>query len=335
MNLHWHSETFCYAWGPHQPTLRLPSGSAVAVACPDADNGLADGSDLPRHRRQVPSSATFLEANPLAGPIYVEGVTERDSLAVELQAIELTRDYGLTLLAPDHGLLSRTEALGMQPAAGESIPRHLYRWRIDVPNGLAEVANPLGCDQLRIPLQPTLGCLGVCPPRGQVESSLCAGVYGGNLDLPLLRPGATIWLPVYEPGGLLMLGDIHAAQGPGEIVGGGIETSGVVYIAVRRIPNRPTPAPRLLVDGKLFAVATASDLRTAVSTAYARLLDWLAADLGLNRWDAYQLVSQAGHFELGGIAIAPHVTAAAGLPVDLLPDHSRQELKQWQSSAGE
>lgn len=323
-------EKFYYTWGPHSPALRVANGATLRITCPDADNGLADGSLLPCEQRQVSTGAPLFEGNPLAGPIYVEGLTSHDSLAVDLQAIELTRDYGLTLLAPAHGMLSRDEALGAQAATvQESVPRHMFRWRLNPKRGVAELINPLGNEPLTVPLRPMVGSIGVCPPWGQRSSSLFAGNYGGNLDLSLVKPGATLLLPVHEIGALLLLGDIHAAQGPGEIVGGGIETCGDVTIAVRRIADRPIPAPRLLVDEKLFAIATGGDLGSAVRTAYSRLLDWLACELELNRWDAYQLMSQAGELEMGGLAIASNLTVAAGLPIDLLPVRCREELQRW------
>ena len=45
------------------------------------------------------------------------------------------------------------------------------------------------------------------------------------MDYRLFGPGTTAWFPVSVPGALFYLGDGHACQGDGEIVGTGIETS--------------------------------------------------------------------------------------------------------------
>jgi acetamidase/formamidase len=302
----------------------------IRITCPDADNGLADGTSLPRERRQPSLGAPLFEGNPLAGPIFVEGLTLHDTLVVTLNSIELTRNYGITLIAPAHGMLSRDELFGPKAATiEEAVPRHMYRWRLDTNRCVAELENPLGTESISTPLRPMLGSIGVCPSWGQSLSSLLAGVYGGNLDLPLIKPGATLFLPVYEPGGMLLLGDVHAAQGAGEIVGGGIETSGVVTITVRHQAKRTIPAPRLIVDGNIFAIATEGDLRIAVNSAYSRLLDCLTSDLHVNRWDAYQLLSHAGIVELGGLSIASNLTVAAGLPIEQLPARCQEELLKW------
>lgn len=330
------SDRFYYSWGPHTPSLRVESGAIVRVVCPDSDSCLADGTALPSERRQAAEGTELFAGNPLAGPIYVEGATPNDCLAIDVVGIELDRTQGATLLAPNHGLLSHDQLLGANSkSADEQVPKHLYQWRIDSQRQVAEMVNPLGGEPLTVPLRPMIGCLGVCPTWGQSIASLFAGAFGGNLDLPLVEKGATIFLPVFHAGGLVMVGDIHAAQGAGEIVGGAIETSGVATLRFRRIAGRAIPAPRLIAGGNIYAVATEGDLRLAVSTAYARLLEWLANEFALPRWDAYQLLSQAGVLEVGGLSVASCLTVAAGLSIDLLPTACREEIGSWTASAGQ
>lgn len=330
MSISFLAERFYYTWGPHDPALSVPSGATVCVACPDADNGQADGAPLPANRRQTSDRFATFEGNPLAGPIHVHGLTASDALAIDLRDIALDRSYGLTLQAPAHGALSRDEILGSQAAStDEGVARHLFRWRLDQQRGLAELDPPFGSEPLCVPLRPMLGCVGVAPQWGQSLASLFAGPHGGNLDLPLLKRGATLLLPVFYAGGGLLLGDVHAAQGAGEIVGGGIETSGVVTLTLRRVAGRPLGAPRVLVDDALYAVATGGDLRSAVTTAYSRLLEWLVNEFSLQRWDALQIVSQAGRIEIGGMSVPSNFSVAAGIAVDLLPPRCRQELDRW------
>ncbi len=321
------SERFYYTWGPHPPSLRIESGETVRIICPDSDSGLADGTPLPPERRQPAQGTELFAGNPLAGPIHVSSATKRDSLAVTIDGIELDRQNGATLLAPAHGLLSQDFVLGSCAADNrESVPNHLYQWRLDPEQRKAHLENPLGSHRISVPLRPMIGCLGVCPTWGQAISSLFAGPFGGNLDLPLIESGATVLLPVLHDGGLLFVGDLHAAQGAGEIVGGGIETSGIVMLTVRLLRDHAISSPRILAGGRIYTVATDGDLRTAVCTAYSRLIDWLAVDLMMSRWDAYQLVSQASVLEMGGLSVPNCLTVAAGLPLELLPQDCRKAL---------
>jgi amidase len=330
------SPQFKYTWGPHDVALHVESGATLSIICPDSDNGLADASALSPAQRQQSTGTPLFEGNPLAGPIAIHGLEPGDCLAVEVKEIQLDRTQGATLLAPDHGLLSRRAFLGAEPTnPRELVPRHLYQWQIDLHQRIARAANPLGDHPLVVPLRPMIGSFGVCPRAGGEISSLLAGDFGGNLDLPLIAPGATVLLPVFASGGGLLLGDLHAAQGAGEIVGGGIETSGVVSISLRKLANRAITAPRVIADNRIFAVATAHDLRVAISTAYSRLLDWLAQELQMHRADSYQLISQAGVLELGGIINQNCQTVAAGIAVRDLPQPCQQELARWLGSAGE
>ncbi|MDC0935290.1 acetamidase/formamidase family protein [Pirellulales bacterium] len=329
------SERFQYTYGPHEPTLRIDSGETIEVVCPDADNRLADGSLLSAEQRQRPEGAPLFEGNPLAGPIYVADVCPTDCLAVDILAIDLDEPEGVTLLAPRHGLLSAEELTPDSDGSASEAPRHMYRWRIDQQAKVAEMENPLGGEHLSVPLRPMIGSLGVCPAWGQHISSLFAGDFGGNLDLPIIEAGATVILPVIHPGGMLFLGDLHAAQGHGEIVGGGIEVSGKVTIRVRKISDNVIPAPRILSRNRMSAVATAGDLRLAISLAYSRLLAWIASSDRINRWDAYQLVSQAGIVEIGGLVVRSCFNVAAGISLELLPTALQQEINGWRGSAAQ
>ena len=326
--LEFFSRRFHYTFGPHAPMLRIAAGTALRVTCPDSDNELSDGTLLSPDQRQADVAGLF-EGNPMAGPIYVEGAAAGDCLAVRIDEIELDRATGQTGLAPSHGLLPAELLLKNTPTA-TSVPRHLYRWRIDAASGTATVANPLGPHPITVPLNPFVGCIGVCPPWGQAISTLLCGAFGGNMDIPACRAGATIYLPVFVDGALLMMGDIHAAQGHGEIIGGGIETSGKIQCTITAIKGGTIPAPRLRDDSHLTAIGVAGELRAAVQEAYAHLLDWLTEGFGLNRWDGYHLISQTGSLMIGGLGMPPHAVAAR-IPLAVLPPAIRA-LSGWRAS---
>lgn len=315
---HFVSSRFWYTFGPHAPTLRVRPGARLRVVCPDSDNEWSDGTVLPPDQRQQDEAGGLFEANPMAGPIEVEGATAGDSIAVQIESIELDRTKGQTGLAYAHGLLSADQLIDRAGVeSGRRIPSHLYQWKIDPAAGVATVVNPLGDRPVRVPLDPFVGCIGVCPAWGQAISTLYSGVHGGNMDIPLIRPGTTIELPVFHTGALLMMGDIHAAQGHGEIIGGAIETSGKIDCTIELMRGRSIPSPRLRDKRQLSAIGIGGELRQTVQLAYAHLLDWMVEEFKFNRWDGYNLISQAGSITLGGMG-GPVYAVAASIPTLLL-----------------
>jgi len=326
------SQPFHYTYGPHAPVLRVKSGDTIEVLCPSGDNRMADGSPIKPEHRQQSTGAPLFEGNPLAGPICVDGLGVGDSLAIEIFDVTIQGEQGLTLLAPRHGLLTSEE---LTDATDAEVPEQMYQWQIDQSRKTAEMVNPLGPDYISVPLRPMVGSIGVCPSSGQHISSLFAGDFGGNLDLSIVRSGATIILPVFHEGGLLYLGDLHAAQGHGEIVGGAIEVSGRVQLRVLKVASHAVSAPLVFSEDCIYAVATDGDVRHAISLAYSRLLHWLTNTLGMNRWDTYQLLSQVGTLELGGIVVRPCFTVAACIARQRLPQNKQSEVEEWIGSVGQ
>lgn len=319
---------YSYTFGHPVPSVELRPGDRVTIACPDSDNFRADGTPLP-HDRTVAAGGGLVSdpfpGNPVAGPIRIAGTQPGDALAVCIEAIDLDRPTGRTLLAPGHGLIPPPLLTIDLPSP--DVPRHMYQWNIDLAQRVARLSNPLGPPgDVVVPLRPFLGCIGVGPAHGQQISSLYAGPHGGNMDLPCFGPGALAILPIYADGAGLALGDVHAAQGHGEIVGGGIETSAKVTVSVHRLPSDELACVRAIDATRVYAVATDGDLRQAIQHANANLLRWLDRWLGMNRFDTYQLLSQCGELILGNCVTSPY-TAAAALAIDALPRrvHDRVE----------
>jgi acetamidase/formamidase len=318
---------FCFTLGPHPPVAKLRAGERVKVACPDSDGFDATGRPIaPELLHGSRGGSAAFPGNPLAGPFDIEHLRAGDTLAVRIESIHLDRPTGRTLLAPGHGLVP-THLLVDDPARTPS--RHMYEWVIDTTARVARLTNPLGRDlDLVVPLSPFVGCIGTCPRYAQEISTLYAGPHGGNMDLPFLASGAMLLLPAFADGGLLGLGDIHAAQGHGEIVGGGVETSGEITFSCIPLPGDGLEFPRAIAADRLYAVGSDGDLRHAVQVANANLLHWLDRWLGMNRFDAYQLLSQCGGLTLGNGVTAPY-SAGASIEIAALPARARGLVRQF------
>jgi acetamidase/formamidase len=118
-------------------------------------------------------------------------------------------------------------------------------------------------------------------------------VFGGNMDNRDLVGGTTLYLPVFNPGALLSIGDGHAAQGYGEVCLSAIETSlrGEIQVVLHK--NKPLKQPRAETPTHYMTMGLHTDLDEAAKIATAEMLDWIVELKGLSRDDAYMLASSA------------------------------------------
>jgi len=104
--------------------------------------------------------------------------------------------------------------------------RYDSEWKLDRDKGLARLAHPSErMKDYTVPVKPMLGCIGTAPPANQAIRALDVGPFGGNMDYNQMVEGATLYLPVFQPGAMLFLGDGHAVMGDGEVTFAAVETS--------------------------------------------------------------------------------------------------------------
>ena len=127
------------------------------------------------------------------------------------------------------------------------------------------------------PLRAMLGCLGTAPARKEAATST-PGPFGGNMDYAGLNAGVKVTLPVNEPGALLFLGDGHARQGEGEVVGTGVETSMDVEFTVDLVKKKTIGWPRLENDTYIMVLGSERPLLQAFQHATTDMHRWLVTD---------------------------------------------------------
>lgn len=184
--------------------------------------------------------------------------------------------------------------------------RDLLRWALDLEASTARLAEAEedrlpGLRDLVLPLQPMLGCLGVAPANGEAIWTATSGPHGGNMDYRGYVAGITAYFPVFVEGALIHLGDGHAVQGDGEIVGTGIETSFDVRFRVRLLKGKTLGWPRGETEKVLFTVGNARPLDQAVQHATTEMLRWLQDDYGLTAEEASTLLGQVVAYDLGNM----------------------------------
>lgn len=285
--------------GPYEPVLKIQPGDTVATTTVDAR-----GFD--QHRENVTP-----RGNPQTGPFYVEGAEPGDTLVLKLDKIQPNRRYGFCG--------SAVAANVVDPDYVRELPTEpMAEWDVDVEQGTATLLSPeskLG--QLTIPLEPMLGCFGVAPTRKQAIFNATSAEHGGNMDYRGFVAGVTVYLPVFEPGALVYVGDGHAAQGDGEIVGSGIEISMDVEFTVDLQKGKTIGWPHGEKDDYIFTVGNARPLDQAVQHATTEMLRWLQADYGLDALGANLLLAQCVRYDLGNI-FDPAYTMVCKVPKEYL-----------------
>lgn len=286
--------------GTLPPALRIASGDTVITETIDAVGFDKDGTQRARG------------PNPMNGPIHVEGAAPGDALRVDIVRMTPVSDTGWTRAA--------LAANVVEPEAVRALPpRDRATWLIDRQALTTRLESPpKGLEYFTLPLEPMIGCFGVAPSLGQAISAVTSGEYGGNMDYRLFRPGTSVWFPVATEGALFFVGDCHAAQGDGEIVGTGIETCFEVELTLSVEKNRKLVWPRGETAEDIFTVGNARPLDQALQHATTEMLNWLGQDYGLDPVAASHLLGQVVRYDVGNV-FDPAYTMACRVAKKWLP----------------
>ncbi len=223
-----------------------------------------------------------LKVNPAAGPVFIAGASPGDDLVVEILDIRL-QSYGFVRVLAGAGVLQTGIA-----------PDGVLMARID---GERVV---LG-ERMRLPLRPMVGVIGTAPADGVIYTA-APGPQGSNIDVNAVTVGARVHLPVHVPGALLAIGDVHASMGDGEVSGTGVEIAGEVTVRVELVPGAAPARPWIETAEAWITTGSGPTLEDAVEMAVEELTHLLMGRFGLNRTEAFLLVSARGDVRIGQCA---------------------------------
>ncbi|HUS05346.1 MAG TPA: acetamidase/formamidase family protein [Bryobacteraceae bacterium] len=285
------------------PVLRIQPGDTV-----DTKTWDAVGQDQKGVAR-VANPYTYPELrNALNGPFYVEGAAYGDTLEIHLDKVALNRNWGYTTyrLIPsflDPRTVENLYRNSFEKGAVRPERDNLVKWDLDLASGMATARMPSASPaQLRFPVKPMLGCIGVAPPGEESHSSGTSGAWGGNMDYNDVVEGATLLLPVFHPGAYFFIGDGHALQGDGEGLGMGIETSMDVRFTVKVRKNQRLSMPRLINDEYIISIASQpeynSNLDLALQRANSDMISWLTSEYGFTPQQAHLLLGVAAQHKI-------------------------------------
>ena len=317
--------------------------------------------------------------HPMTGPVSVNGANRGDVIEVEIVDIE-PDEYGYTVIAPGFGFLrdvftepyivnwrlTRNGAVS-DGMPGVTIPYEAFPGSIGVMPGEEEldkilkreadlagaggvVLTPSGPGALPADLCGEGGtqedrCLRTIPPREN----------GGNMDVQQQQVGTRMLFPCFIDGCGLFVGDVHYAQGDGEVSGTAIEMGAVTTLRVVEIHEgmgeklampatkgndqiidmEPTryyqtvgiplkgageipPSHQYLSGTKIDNLENLNeDLTLAARHALLQMIDYIVDEHGLTKEQAYVLSSVAVDLRIGQVVDVPNyvVTATLNLSV--------------------
>jgi acetamidase/formamidase len=305
---HLHAEAVHCRWNRAIPaTLEIDPGDTVVFETPEITKGQLNAGSTSEALRAL----DFDPIHQISGPIAVRGAEPGDTLVVEIVNV-VPKSWGWTGVIPGFGLLAQDDAF-QEP--------YLHLW--DLSNGKTAQFKP----GIVIPFEPFCGVMGVAPGDDGELSTIPPRRNGGNLDIRQLVKGATVLFPVLAPGALFSTGDVHAAQGDGEVCGSGIECEATVTLRFNLMKGHQMQELAFRMPGAMTAswntagwmgvTAHGPDLFAASQQAIRYMIEYLGRAHGLTPAEAYVLCSACVDLRISEIVDAPNWIVSALLPLGI------------------
>jgi len=273
----------------HPPVLRVQQGEPFVMETNDRF-ATYEGP------RSSPEAMEILTT--MAGPVYIEGVQPGDTLKVEVLDVTLPLDYGWIGATPGRGPL------------GDRIPA-FRKARVQITSE-GVVFN----DRVTMPLRPMIGRLGVAPQEGTKRSN-DRGAFGGSMGNTQITKGSTVYLPVFHAGGLLTIGDCHAAMGDGETTASAVECAFDATFRVTIEERFSVSRPVVATATEVMTTGEGETMEAARNMAVQGMADLLADTLKLDGTEAAMLIACAADVRMG-LAGNPPYTIRVAVPKTVL-----------------
>jgi acetamidase/formamidase len=298
-------DTFHYKWSKsHKPVLNIKPGDRVHFEINEVLSGQISEKSTAQDLVKLDDSKLY----PLAGPVYVEGAKPGDALVVNIESVD-PASWGWTGISPGLGLLE------------EFTKAEIFIWNLRAKRYAKFVNN------IRVPLNPFCGVLGVAPQEEGYFDVMPPGRHAGNLDIRHLVAGSQLLIPIWNEGALFSVGDEHAAQGDGEVCVSAIECPGEVTLSFDLKKGAHLESP-CYYSKPLFGAPTKSgyfgttgiapDLMQATKQSVRNMINYLSEILGLTREQAYMLCSVAAELRIHEIVDQPNWVVGTMISRDLI-----------------
>lgn len=277
-----------------EPALHVEPGESFTVEVWDSfkeqlfDHGLGefDAADVPTMNTPPPG----FDANPVSGPVYVEGVEPGDTVAVHVERIEPERGYTTTLegfgnLAGKDGWetcrTNRAHEVTFEPGPSGTLTDGTAHLELD---GRAWEWD----------LNPHVGTIATAPGRTVQDPLTTQGPWGGNMDVRDLQQGSTVCLTSFTEGGQLFVGDVHASQSDSEYTGFAVETRATLTLSVEVVDHDVPGVFRIETDDSIIHVDSAKNAgspHAALDGCFEATMAELIEEHGFSEREAYVQMS--------------------------------------------
>lgn len=287
------SEHVVFRFSPDlTPALHISDSDIVRIETRDCFN-----EQIKSQSDEISAEIDIDRANPVTGPIFVDGLEPGDGLALEILEI----------------ILNPKVVTGLMPGIG-ILANHYLKQQTRVGFIEGEWVQIYGVE---IPARPMIGTIGTAPKSACVPS-LMMGNHGGNMDHPVAKVGSIIFLPVEVPGGLFALGDLHAAMGDGEITALSAEGSGWVVLRAHIMKAFPIKRPYFRTLEGWTTTGHDSSLSQAIANACADMVCLLLEEYELNKDDCVMTIGLCGDVRISQCAGVPGMGYSARCSVPFL-----------------
>ncbi len=282
--------------------IKVPSGSVIEAFTHEATGG----------QFSIDSTVDDLESvdmdrvHTLTGPIYVDDAEVGDLLAVELLEFE-PGDWGWTGMIPYFGFL------------GDENQATVFKtYKLNKKANLVHFA-----DGIDIPMKPFAGVMGVAPDTDEMLTTIPPRANGGNMDDPNIGAGTTVYFPVFVEGALFSIGDTHAVQGMGEVVGTAVEAPMRILFRVSVIKDRDIEEPQYETDDYYATTGFGTTIDEAALKATRYMIKHIEDTYGLSWAEAYMLCSLIGDLKIAEVVDLPHVLVTMHIPKKIFTLHEK------------
>jgi len=165
-------------------------------------------------------------------------------------------------------------------------------------------------------LSPFIGAVGVAPRFGRVETSLAPGEYGETWTVSKHHKESPSTSQCSWMAATWHFGDVHAAQGDGEICGVALETTGKVRLCFDIAKGKAIEWPRIENEEWIMVAGSSRPLMEAFKIAHIELLDgWSKTmDSAIGKTPS----TLAGKGDAALDVVDPYYTVVAKFPKKLL-----------------
>lgn len=276
---------------PYQ--IKVPNGSVVEAYTKEATGGQLNINSTLDDFEQV----NMDKVHTLTGPIYIEGAEIGDILAVELLDLE-PGDWGWTGMGPHFGFL-----------AGETEAKGFKTYKLDKENNLIHFS-----ENISIPMKPFPGVMGVAPNIEDMLTTFPPRANGGNMDDPNLVKGVTVYFPVFVKGALFSIGDTHALQGLGEVVGTAVECDMRIRFRLRVIKDKKIAEPQYESKDYYATTGFGISIDEAAKKATRYMVEHISKTYDISWEESYMLCSLIGDLKIAEVVDLPNMLVTMHIP---------------------